>query len=114
MGYKGGLKGCERQFGISRGDLENIDGFFAVFLWREYEKHKNLKALDTLLAYNIEDVLNLEYLIHRAYNLKIADIPFKNSLTLEVPQKPINPFSPDLKLVSDLYRKIYGSFTTTV
>ena len=35
LGFKGGLKGCERQLGMDRGDLSDIDGFFAVLLWDE-------------------------------------------------------------------------------
>jgi uncharacterized protein len=32
LGYKGGLKGCERQLGMDKGDLRDVDGFFmAVF-----------------------------------------------------------------------------------
>jgi uncharacterized protein len=32
LGYGGGLKGCERQLGIDRGDITGVDGFFAVRL----------------------------------------------------------------------------------
>ena len=32
LGYGGGLKGCERQLGLDRGNLEGIDGYFAVLL----------------------------------------------------------------------------------
>lgn len=32
LGYRGGLKGCEKQLGIDRGDLKNVDGYFAVLL----------------------------------------------------------------------------------
>lgn len=28
LGFRGGLKGCERQFGIDRGDPKDVDGFF--------------------------------------------------------------------------------------
>ena len=38
LGFRGGLKGCERQLGMDRGDLSDIDGFFAVLLWDEYQK----------------------------------------------------------------------------
>ena len=55
LGYKGGLKRCERQLGMDRGDLSDIDGFFAVLLWNEYKKKENQKVLDTLLAYNVQD-----------------------------------------------------------
>jgi uncharacterized protein YprB with RNaseH-like and TPR domain len=33
LGYSGGLKGCEKKAGIDRGELEGIDGYFAVLLW---------------------------------------------------------------------------------
>jgi uncharacterized protein YprB with RNaseH-like and TPR domain len=50
LGFKGGLKGCERQLGLDRGDLKDIDGFFAVLLWGEYQRTGDQKALDTLLT----------------------------------------------------------------
>ena len=59
LGYKGGLKGCERRLGLDRGDLADVDGFFAVQLWNDYRWRGNLQALETLLAYNIRDVVNL-------------------------------------------------------
>ena len=59
LGFRGGLKGCERQLGMDRGDLSDIDGFFAVLLWDEYQRTGDQKALDTLLAYNIQDTINL-------------------------------------------------------
>lgn len=75
LGYKGGLKGCEQQLGISRNDLDGIDGFWAVLLWQEYERTGDRRALDTLLAYNIEDTVNLERLMVIAYNKKIGEAP---------------------------------------
>ena len=50
LGFKGGLKGCEIQLGMDRGDLRGIDGYFAVLLWNEYQKNNDQKVLDTLLA----------------------------------------------------------------
>jgi uncharacterized protein len=49
LGIKGGLKSCEHQLGINRHELEGVDGYFAVLLWREYKHAKNEKALETLL-----------------------------------------------------------------
>jgi len=74
LGYRGGLKGCERQLGIPRHGLEDVDGFFAVLLWHDYQRG-NAKALDTLLAYNALDVINLEALMVMAYNFKLAQTP---------------------------------------
>ncbi len=103
LGFKGGLKGCEKQLGIHRGALDGIDGSFAVTLWHEYEKYNNQKALETLLAYNIEDTVNLERLLVEAYNRNVGTTPFANTLTLSLPQKSAAiPFQPDLELIDRL------------
>lgn len=99
LGYTGGLKSCEIQLGMNRGDLSGIDGYFAVLLWFEYQRNKNQKALETLLAYNIQDVLNLENLMVIAYNLKIKDTPFYENQLPEPVFLPGNPFKVDLETV---------------
>ncbi len=99
LGYKGGLKGCERQLGMDRGDLSDVDGFFAVILWDEYRKTESQKALDTLLAYNVQDTVNLENLMVTAYNLKLKETPFYNSHRLSSPIIPKNPHVADLETV---------------
>ena len=48
--YKGGLKSCEKQLGLSRSGLEGVDGYFAIHLWNDYYYNTNQKALETLLA----------------------------------------------------------------
>jgi hypothetical protein len=88
LGYTGGLKGCEKRAGIDRGDLEGLDGYFAVLLWDDYQRNKNQKALETLLAYNIQDVVNLETLMVLSYNLKLRDTPFMGSHQLALPSYP--------------------------
>lgn len=100
LGHKGGLKGCERQLGLDREDLADVDGYFAVLLWRDYERNGNERALDTLLAYNTLDVVNLEVLMAIAYNKKIADTPFADARRIEVPTPPPLPFQPDLATIS--------------
>lgn len=30
LGYRGGLKGCERQLGLDRQELQDVDGFFSL------------------------------------------------------------------------------------
>jgi uncharacterized protein YprB with RNaseH-like and TPR domain len=107
LGYSGGLKGCERQFGMSRSELEGVDGFFAVLLWQEYKKGKKI-ALDTLLAYNAEDVVNLEYLMHQAYNQKLKITSLAAIQPLEIPKKPKIHFSPDSKLIKNLKTRFYS------
>ena len=99
LGFKGGLKGCERQLGVDRGDLKDIDGFFAVLLWDEYQKNKNEKALDTLLAYNVQDTVTLEDLMVTAYNMKLRQTPFHEKLLIADSPAPVNPYSVDLRTV---------------
>ncbi|MDH5297739.1 MAG: ribonuclease H-like domain-containing protein [Desulfobulbaceae bacterium] len=99
LGVTGGLKVCEKKLGIHRGELEGVDGFFAVLLWREYERTGSRAALHTLLAYNIADTVNLEILMVHAYNRKVAQTPLGESLFLPLPLPPLNPYSPDRHLV---------------
>ncbi len=108
LGYKGGLKGCEKQLGIDRGDLNGVDGYFAVLLWHDYVENGNDLALETLLAYNIEDVVNLEALMVTAYNLKIKRTPFALSNAFEAPKSPALPFKPDKRTI-DRIRNMYFS-----
>jgi len=99
LGYSGGLKSCEHQLGIGRtGSLAEVDGYFAVLLWHDYQNSQDEKSLETLLSYNIEDVLNLEFLMIEAYNQKIKDIPLKIS-KLKFPSTPENPFKIDASTV---------------
>jgi uncharacterized protein YprB with RNaseH-like and TPR domain len=98
LGYRGGLKSCEIQLGFDRGDLKDIDGFFAVQLWYDYQKTGNLKALETLLAYSIQDVLTLENLMIISYNLKIRNTPFYKK-QLPKPVLPEIPFDVDMETV---------------
>lgn len=68
LGYGGGLKGCEKKLGLDRGELDGVDGFMAVLLWRDYLASGNPRSLETLLAYNIQDVVNLETLAWRRHS----------------------------------------------
>lgn len=61
---RGGFKAVERQLGIPR-ELVEVDGRAAVRLWWRYVETFDLEALDTLLAYNREDVVNLKELKER-------------------------------------------------
>jgi uncharacterized protein YprB with RNaseH-like and TPR domain len=97
--FRGGLKGCERQLGMDRCDLKDIDGFFAVLLWDEYQRADDQKALDTLLAYNVQDTVSLENLMVTAYNMKLKETPFYESHLIEDPILPGNPFSADLATI---------------
>jgi uncharacterized protein YprB with RNaseH-like and TPR domain len=104
LGYRGGLKGCEKRLGIDRGDLVDVDGFFAVLLWRDYKRNANPRALETLLAYNVLDVVNLETLMVLAYNMKLEGTPFEDSGRLPLPTQPPNPFRADLATIYRIRR----------
>jgi uncharacterized protein YprB with RNaseH-like and TPR domain len=110
IGITGGLKKCEHQLGISRGELEGVNGFFAVLLWKDYLRG-NKKALDTLLAYNIEDTINLEKLMIHAYEKKIAEIQIRNKarlLTQFNARKTITiQFQPDMDTINRIKNKHY-------
>ncbi len=67
LGFWGGLKRIERRLGIERSEeTVGLGGFDAVRLWAAYAAGDD-DALDTLLAYNLEDVVNLEPLAEFAY-----------------------------------------------
>lgn len=57
----GGFKAVERRLGIKR-ELTEVDGLEAVRLWWRYRDSFDLEALDRLLKYNREDVINLKTL----------------------------------------------------
>ena len=99
LGYKGGLKGCERQLGLDRGDLSGVDGFFAVLLWHDYRRNGNDRALETLLAYNVQDTVTLATLMQIAYNLKIEQTPFRELRRLPQTNLPQNPFTADRQTI---------------
>ena len=107
LGYTAGLKGCEKKAGINRGDLEGIDGYFAVLLWEDYQRKKNRKVLETLLAYNIQDVVNLEYLMVLSYNLKLKETPFIQSHQLPSPPTPDIAFKTDLPTIERIRQKMF-------
>lgn len=70
LGYRGGLKRVEEALGIRRPDqTRGLSGLDAVRLWWEWRNNDNRTALETLLAYNADDVLNMERLIDLALPL---------------------------------------------
>lgn len=73
LGLSGGLKNIELQLGISRPEeVAGVNGFEAVRLWKRYQQG-DVQALETLIKYNIEDIVNLksllEYYIKKKTNL---------------------------------------------
>ena len=67
LGYWGGLKRIERRLGIERSDeTAGMSGVDAIRLWAAYRAGDD-DALETLVAYNLEDAVNLEPLAEFAY-----------------------------------------------
>ena len=68
LGYKGGLKAVEAQLGIKRPpQIHGLNGWDAVHLWWRWHDYGDEKALNLLLDYNREDVVNLRPLLEFAY-----------------------------------------------
>lgn len=105
LGYRGGLKQIEHQLGLARDGVEDIDGAFAVLLWHDYVRSGDRRALDTLLAYNAMDVVNLAPLAAITYNLCLAATPFADGCSVPVPDVlPPMPFAPDPATIARLCR----------
>ncbi|ADI74901.1 conserved hypothetical protein [Methanohalobium evestigatum Z-7303] len=78
LGYKGGLKQAEEKLGISRSDnTTKMSGLDAVKLWNRYQKGDN-DALDLLLEYNREDIVNLETILSTIHS-RLIDKTFSDA-----------------------------------
>ena len=75
LGYKGGLKRCEKLMGVTRQVPAEIDGREAVILWYQYRYQADISSLKLLLAYNRQDVLSLEELLIKTYNRIMENCP---------------------------------------
>lgn len=74
LGHRGGLKAIEAQLGISRSSkTAGLDGWDAVRLWREAQAGSK-PALETLVAYNAEDVRNLVPLAHYVFRRGLEEV----------------------------------------
>jgi len=100
LGIRGGLKRCEEQLSVSRGLLEGLDGYSAVLLWQEYLRRRDERFLDTLLAYNAEDVLHLPALMVYAYNAFVRLSSFPEKTLLPATGTVTNPYRPDPEVVA--------------
>ena len=80
LGMRGGLKSIEKQLGLARGDdTDGLTGMDAIRLWRRHQRGDG-SALETLLAYNREDVVNLETLAEHAYS-RLKALSFDAAIT---------------------------------
>ena len=75
------------------------------FCGTNLNKPKKKEYLDTLLAYNNKDVINLEFLLYQAYNLLIEkEQTF--TVPLKFPKKKItNPFQANQQVVREVLGK---------
>ncbi|HEY3265434.1 MAG TPA: ribonuclease H-like domain-containing protein [Armatimonadota bacterium] len=72
VGYRGGLKSVEKQLGIQRPDeVDGMSGLDAVRLWQQYRRG-NDRALEILIEYNREDVVNMVRLLQIASQKSMA------------------------------------------
>jgi len=91
LGYKGGLKKIERTLGLEReGPVALLDGWCAVLLW-QYHRQGEPGALETLLRYNLEDVIHLPALLACVYNTRVRGLPFSLPAVEFLPP-PATPF----------------------
>lgn len=68
LGYTGGLKHIEQQFGIQRPkEVQGVSGSDAVYLWNMWKATGKENYLERLVQYNEEDVLNLKPLAEFVY-----------------------------------------------
>ena len=74
LGYRGGLKRCERLLGIQRQVPGDLDGYWAVEAWYRHV-HGDPDALTLLLRYNAQDVLSLEQLLNIAWSRSMDGHP---------------------------------------
>jgi hypothetical protein len=63
------------------------------------------ESQETLLAYNIQDVVSLEALMTIAFNKKLKDTPFEHIRRLSHPSPPPIPFKADLKTISKIKKQ---------
>ncbi|MFH0926883.1 MAG: ribonuclease H-like domain-containing protein [bacterium] len=74
LGFRGGLKRIEKEFGIARdNEVKNLTGYDAVCLWNRYKKGDQA-SLDLLIKYNTEDIVNLEFLMKKGYELMVEQL----------------------------------------
>jgi hypothetical protein len=116
VGASGGLKACEKRYGLSRRELDGVDGWGAVLLWRQWERTGEERVLETLLAYNAADVLSLEVLLAHAVDELLLGTPFAKDLTRPIPTMAENPFRADPGVVASVKSAVsrhgpgYGRF----
>lgn len=72
LGLRGGLKKIEMDLGFTRDQSQGLSGRDAVRLWHLYRRREDEEALDTLVAYNREDVKSLPLLLSHLMTLSYS------------------------------------------
>ena len=68
LGYTGGMKEIEHQFGLERKEsVASVTGFDATVLWAKYLRGDKA-ALETLIEYNTADVVHLKAMMEICYD----------------------------------------------
>ncbi len=110
LGFRGGLKACEKAIGIDRGELRGVNGYTAVLLWQKY-REGCLEALETLLAYNVVDTVNLEKLMVFAYNEKLRNYPFPHLALSLPPKKIITPYQVHPEILQEINHEYWRAIS---
>ncbi len=61
LNLRGGFKRVLKHLGISR-ETDGLNGLDAISLWQQYKESNDRAALDLLLRYNRDDIVNLRQL----------------------------------------------------
>lgn len=79
IGYRGGLKKIEKEFGIERSEeTQGLTGLDAVYLWRRH-RYGSSEALERLIAYNREDVVNMKTIADQAFPALVDSLTNKKA-----------------------------------
>ena len=100
LDLRGGLKKVEKTLGIDRDALDGVDGWMAVRLWSAFERTGDERYLETLLAYNVADVLSLEYLAAYAVMWHTGVSPEDQGVSGV--RADLNPFTADIGILRSM------------
>ncbi len=88
LGYRGGLKSIESELGLERpSEVEGFSGWEAVWLWERY-RNGDREALELLLEYNKQDVVNLKKLLEFACEKHVGEY-VSNFIDYRLPWKSL-------------------------
>lgn len=111
LGIAGGLKKIESLVGLDRGgNMEGVNGFTAVLLWQYYVVRRDMRALNTLIHYNVLDTINLEYLVIYAYNSLAKSLGEESSIidvSMYNTPKVSSKYEVDKELIDYLHKNSY-------